>query len=383
MAELTGRATGFGGCLRFGLGQRLVRGRLVVGEGVMSSASSTGTDKQWEQPGAFEVVDGVHRIPMPLPGDGLRAVNVYALEAGGSLVLIDAGWALGNAREQLEAGLAELDHDLSSVRRILVTHIHRDHYELGMEVRRLVGSRLELGEGERPAMDELVDEVDWNDSGLVARLRQAGAQNVLDDVRRLHERREQTHELNVPSWEYPDGWLTDRQILDLPEFRLEVLHTPGHTQGHVVFVDHTRGLLFAGDHILPHITPSIAFERVPRELALGDYLTSLAAVRSLPDHRLLPAHGPVQPATHERIDELLVHHDHRLQLSVAAVGDNDATAYEVASRLPWTRRDWSFAELDPFNQMLAVNETAAHLDLLVRREELAASDHDGIRHYRR
>ncbi len=349
----------------------------------MPRSSSSDKRKEWEQPGTFEVVDGVHRIPMPLPGDGLRAVNVYVLQAGDALVLIDAGWALGNARELLEARLAELDHDLSSVSRILVTHVHRDHYEFGMEIRRLVGSRLELGEGEQPSMRELVEEVDWNESGLVARLRQAGAHAVLDELRRLEESREESHELNVLAWEYPDSWLRDRQIVDLPGCQLEVIHTPGHTQGHIVFVDHARGLLFAGDHILPHITPSIAFERIPPELALGDYLASLAAVRSLPDHRLLPAHGPVQPTTHGRIDELLTHHDHRLRLSVDAVGDGDATAYEVATRMPWTRHDWSFSELDPFNQMLAVNETAAHLDLLVRREELAASDVEAVRHYRR
>ena len=34
----------------------------------------------WTLPGAYEVADGVHRIPLPLPMDGLRAVNVYALE---------------------------------------------------------------------------------------------------------------------------------------------------------------------------------------------------------------------------------------------------------------------------------------------------------------
>ncbi|MGH3629143.1 MAG: MBL fold metallo-hydrolase, partial [Sciscionella sp.] len=32
----------------------------------------------WEEPGAFPVAPGVHRIPLPLPNDGLRAVNVYA-----------------------------------------------------------------------------------------------------------------------------------------------------------------------------------------------------------------------------------------------------------------------------------------------------------------
>ena len=72
---------------------------------------------------------------------------------------------------------------------------------------------------------------------------------------------------------------------------LAVVATPGHTQGHVVFVDAAAGLLFAGDHVLPHITPSIGFEPVPVELAAGRLPHSLRLVRELPDRRLLPAHG--------------------------------------------------------------------------------------------
>ena len=60
----------------------------------------------WIEEGAHLVAPGVHRIPLPLPSDGLRAVNVYAIEAADGLVLIDSGWALANARDQLERSLA-------------------------------------------------------------------------------------------------------------------------------------------------------------------------------------------------------------------------------------------------------------------------------------
>ena len=38
----------------------------------------------WERPGAHEVAPGVHRIPLPLPGDSLKAVNVYVTVTGGN-----------------------------------------------------------------------------------------------------------------------------------------------------------------------------------------------------------------------------------------------------------------------------------------------------------
>ena len=61
---------------------------------------------------------------------------------------------------------------------------------------------------------------------------------------------------------------------------LSAVHTPGHTQGHFVFADQPGGLLFAGDHVLPTITPSIGFEPVPVEQPLRDFMESLAKVRA-------------------------------------------------------------------------------------------------------
>ena len=51
----------------------------------------------WERPGAFEEAPGVYRIPLPLPNDGLKAVNVYAIADGAQVVLIDGGWALAQS----------------------------------------------------------------------------------------------------------------------------------------------------------------------------------------------------------------------------------------------------------------------------------------------
>ena len=339
----------------------------------------------WERRGTFEVAPGIHRIPLPLPGDGLKAVNVYAIEQPDGVVLIDSGWAIGRAREQLEEGLAALDRDLGMVTRVLVTHVHRDHYELGMTLQRLFGARLALGIGEQPSLEGLMQEEPGEHSPMSDRLRRAGAAPLMERLERARQRRLDQGDIPEIDWSLPDEWLRDASRIDLDGRRLDVVATPGHTQGHVVFVDRNAGLLFSGDHVLPHITPSIGFEQVPVESALADYLSSLALVRGMPDHRMLPAHGPVRPTTHDRIDELLAHHDHRLQQSTDAVVAGNATAYEVARALPWTRHERAFDDLDVFNQMLAVNETAAHLDVLVRRGALSATDDgdgpDAVRTY--
>ncbi len=48
-------------------------------------------------------------LPLPLPADGLRAVNVYAARDGDGLVLVDSGSALAEARELLEQAINALD----------------------------------------------------------------------------------------------------------------------------------------------------------------------------------------------------------------------------------------------------------------------------------
>jgi hypothetical protein len=57
------------------------------------------------------------------------------------------------------------------------------------------------------------------------------------------------------------------------------------------------------------------------------------------------------------------------------------TSWDVAGRLRWTRRGRALDDLDPFNQMLAVAETAAHLELLVGQGRLSRTDVDGVRCY--
>ncbi|MGY6026439.1 MBL fold metallo-hydrolase [Streptomyces spinosirectus] len=331
---------------------------------------------RWAQSGPETVRPGVHRIPLPLPEDGLRAVNVYALEGlTEGLVLIDGGWSIPESRKALEDALAELGHELGEISHILVTHIHRDHYTQAVELRRLLGSRVYLGAGERQGL-ELLGELRTDEPvSSLATLRRAGAQDLAERVAAMYDA-----DFDVSVWEAPDRWLRAEE-LRFGNARLTVIPTPGHTQGHVVYLDQARGLLYSGDHVLPHITPSIGFELGDPALPLGDYLDSLQLMTRLTDARLLPAHGPVGDSVHARVGELLAHHDDRLAQTLVALGDRTRTAHEVAGELGWTRRKVAFADLGAFDQMLAVNETAAHLDVLVARGRAGRTEAGGVNRY--
>ncbi len=331
----------------------------------------------WTEPGAYEVAPGIHRVPLPLPMDGLRAVNVYVLETDRGLVLVDGGWAIAESRDRLDAALSSLGYGVRDITRFLVTHVHRDHYTQASVLRGEVGSHVSLGAGEKPTLDLLRDETLAGDP-TTAQLVRAGAHHLAEQWSSMMPRSRP----DLALWEYPDEWLAEDLTLDVAGRALEAISTPGHTQGHFVFAAVADGLLFAGDHVLPTITPSIGFEPVPAELPLGDFLGSLAKVRALPDMRLLPAHGPVTDSSHARIDELLAHHEHRLRLCLEAVEAGGETSYDVAVELPWTRHERRMPDLDVFNAALATMETAAHLDLLVAQGRLQREEEAGVRRYR-
>ena len=341
------------------------------------------TDRSWEEPGAFEVSPGVFRIPLPLPGDGLRAVNVYALESDGGVTLIDSGMSRAASWEALTAGLALVGAELGDVRRVLVTHIHRDHFGQACAVREQSGATVVLGRGEQRSLEYILDDSRGDRRApWIARLRRNGAAELVAELA-LAADHGQAPTQDEGLWELPDSWADDGEVIEVGGRRgLVAIQTPGHTRGHLTFMDAGSRLLFAGDHVLPHITPSIGFEPLADGLPLADFLLSLTKVRDLDVDTVLPAHGPPFSGLVRRVDELLAHHAARLRASRAALSGGSRTAFDVARELPWTRRDRRYQELDGFNRQLAVQETAAHLDLLVSEGSVQATTIDGVVQYR-
>jgi len=322
----------------------------------------------WTEPKVEDLGGGVHRIPLPLPLDGLKGVNVYAITDPGGVDLIDAGMAIIAARERLTESLRQLGYGLGDVRNFFVTHIHIDHYSMAIELRREFRSLISLGEDERANMlatREMIAGTGGHRVFGADSLRRLGAAELIGKLPMLERQGPM-----FTDWEDPDRWVADGADLDLRTRTLRAVHTPGHTRGHLIYHDAASEIMFAGDHVLPHITPSIGFEPAGNRMALRDYLSSLARTLALPDARLLPAHGPVTGSTHERVNELLAHHDLRLAEIHQAVLAGHATPYDVARAIRWTRQQRRFDDLDLFSQIMSVNETAAHLEVLLVRGQV-------------
>jgi glyoxylase-like metal-dependent hydrolase (beta-lactamase superfamily II) len=96
----------------------------------------------------------------------------------------------------------------------------------------------------------------------------------------------------------PDRWLDDGDQVVLGEARFDVFHCPGHTLGHVVFVDKTARFAFAGDVLFKG---SIGRTDFPG----GSFETLIASIRTKlfplgDDIRFVPGHGELSTFGWER-----------------------------------------------------------------------------------
>jgi glyoxylase-like metal-dependent hydrolase (beta-lactamase superfamily II) len=323
-----------------------------------------------------QLTDRVVRMPLPLPLPDLRAINSYAILGTDGVTLVDPGWADERSEFALLAALQQLDCQPADVRRILVTHAHWDHYSRAIAWQRKYGATVFLGREERHSVAAF-READGAYPDQVQLLVRAGAPDLAETIANLPL---EAFERDVP-FGPPDVWVGDGDEIDCGGVSIVARATPGHTRGHVVFECPRGGMLFSGDHVLPRITPSIALERAPESLPLRSYLNSLQLLMKRPDLRLLPAHGLVTDSVRARVEELLIHHQERLDLVFSLVAEGSETAYDVARQMLWTRHERTVDELGSVHGMTAILEVAAHLQFLVFVGRLTAEVFDGADRY--
>lgn len=94
-----------------------------------------------------------------------------------------------------------------------------------------------------------------------------------------------------------DGYVEEGQSLRIGNLRVEAMHTPGHSPGHVAYWLADEQVLVGGDLI---IAGSIGRTDLP-EADSAAMVQSLRRIMRLPGPtRLLPGHGPVSTLEHER-----------------------------------------------------------------------------------
>jgi glyoxylase-like metal-dependent hydrolase (beta-lactamase superfamily II)/8-oxo-dGTP pyrophosphatase MutT (NUDIX family) len=135
-------------------------------------------------------------------------------------------------------------------------------------------------------------------------------------------------------------------------FRVRVVHTPGHTRGHLCFLVEGDRTLVCGD--LVSALSTIVID--PPEGRMADYLASLARARDLAPRFLFPAHGPVLRPGAGVLEEVLAHRRAREARILAAWRDG--------VREPAGLVTAAYDALAPGLQPVAERQVAAHLEHL-------------------
>jgi glyoxylase-like metal-dependent hydrolase (beta-lactamase superfamily II) len=95
----------------------------------------------------------------------------------------------------------------------------------------------------------------------------------------------------MPSIGRPSTLLDGGERIAVGDRSWEVVHTPGHSPGHICLWSATDRLLCSGDHLLQVVSPPVTFERGFETDPMGSYLESLERVGTLAPDLVLPGHG--------------------------------------------------------------------------------------------
>src|SRR5487761_1031830 len=297
-----------------------------------------------------EVAAGVFELRLQIPfEDGL--VNVFLFADGDEADLLDCGMNSDESVATIKAAIGRIG--AKRLRKLVVTHIHPDHYGAagslaGEGMADLYIHRLEvpLVHPRYVELEQLVKEVR---TYLLVNGVPADASEVLSNSQRALSQVVKTAE--------PSVQLDGAELLKMGRRRLRVEWTPGHSPGHICLYDRQDKLLFAGDHMLPELSPNIGLHPQSTPDPLHEYLDGLRRLAGYQPSLILPAHGrPFRDAS-TRVKALLGHHKKRLEQISAIVSRGERSAWSVALE-QWGPRDNSW------EKRAALQEGLAHLQAL-------------------
>ena len=308
-----------------------------------------------------EVAAQVYELRLPIPWED-EFVNVFLFADGDQVDLLDCGMNSEESITRLNQAVEEIAGSHGRLRRLVVTHIHPDHYGGAGVLTKEMGAELYLHRLEVPMVHPRYLELEQ----LVEEVRRYLLVNGVPDVEAdmMSNASRGLRSFVTPA--IPAVQLDGAESIRLGACRMKVVWTPGHSPGHICLFDRDRRLLFAGDQLLPDISPNIGLHPQSTPNPLDEYVDSLRSLAALQPELVLPAHGRPFGDAGSRAAALIEHHDRRKKRILEIVADGERSAWQVAVEL-WGPRD-------PIHEKrLALQEALAHLQSLAVEGRLSKS----------
>jgi hydroxyacylglutathione hydrolase len=210
-----------------------------------------------------EIIPGLYLLKSKKPSS-----NSYLILGEKLKVLIDSG--ISQHFNFLTKDLKDIGVDTRSLNMIINTHEHVDHFGAN----RYLQERIPI---------------------LAHRYAATKIVSADDEVMlcRAHGEDPTGYQVNM--------WLENLNVLDLGDWFLKVLHTPGHTSGSLCIYEPRRKVLISGDTVFARGTIS----DISSSGSYGEYINSLARLNTMKIDLLLPGHGAISEDVEEDIEKAI------------------------------------------------------------------------------
>ncbi len=315
-----------------------------------------------------EILPNIYTFQVELPQSPLRAINLYVIKDNDRIVLFDTGFNRPECQEQLLDQLAYFEKPLEDFELVL-THMHSDH----------TGLTHLFADKDCPIYTSKID------GDIVNAMAEGSYWDMMLGFRDLYgmEKDEITIEDN-PGYRYRLRETFDYQILtpgdtfEIGDYQFTVLDLKGHTPGHIGFYEANKGFILSGDTVLDPMTPNITYWGENEPNILQSYISTLSRLKELNLNLMLATHRKPIDTPNQRIDELIEHHQERLQEIIDVMKTNqDYTVRDVAKQISWRIKADHWDDFPKGQKWFAAGETLAHLDYLYHHGFIQRTEQEG------
>lgn len=321
-----------------------------------------------------EVAKDIYTFEVKLPNNPLKALNVYVVKGGDRTVVFDTGFNAEESKMDLLNGLEALDLKIEDVE-VVLTHLHSDHVGL-VNLFADVGCKVYAGKVDGQLINQMVTNEYWDNLEAMIPLYGMEEDEIVTDENPGYK-----HRL-TKTIDYIELKIGD--FFEVGDYCFEILDLSGHTPGHLGFYDKEAQIILSADTILDPITPNITFWGFEYPDILNTYVETLYRLQKLKIDQALATHRKIITNHVERIDELVLHHDERLQEILDAMNnEEDYTVREISANISWRIRADNWDEFPKSQKWFATGETMAHLHRLVNTECVSMTEREGTLYFKK
>jgi glyoxylase-like metal-dependent hydrolase (beta-lactamase superfamily II) len=241
-----------------------------------------------------EIIKNIHSIDgllYPIPGVGI--IPYLFIEGPDDLTLIDTGFVSDISK--LENYLTSTGYNITSIKRIVLTHVHVDHVQAVNELKKRSGAKLYCH---------------WADAGYLAYSPPYHGppypQTIQDLLKKFGVSMDEV--IKKFGGLEREPVIVDKQVSDGDRIgSLKVIHTPGHTPGHMSLYSEDHRTIFGADLLFKSVF-GVDGLYVPPSMVSIDLITAAISARRISQirfDRLLLAHqdSPILQDAREEVEK--------------------------------------------------------------------------------